>query len=82
MHSFLCTTLLTEVLLNHHNHPASVPNTKLNKEVIFIDGGGRHGKTFFRIKNDFPSKPRMVAEGFKNINITNLSIPGDKGYVS
>lgn len=30
----------------------------------------------------FPQSPGTVAEGFKNINITNLSILGDKVYVS
>lgn len=60
--------------------------TKLNKEAIFTEGGGRHSKTFFKVKKKKKkkktSKPRTVAEGFKNINITNLSILGDKGYVS
>lgn len=84
MHSFLhIITLLTTVLFNHHNHQASVQSTKLNKEAIFTEGGGSQGKTFFfKIKNDFSSKPRTVAEGFKNTNITNLSILGDKGCTS
>jgi len=59
-----------------------VQTTKLNKEAIFAGRDERRGKAFLKIKNDFSSKPRTVAEGFKNINTTNLSIPGDKGYVS
>lgn len=41
--------------------------TKLNKEAIFTERDARQGKAFLKIKNDFSSKPRTVAEGFKNI---------------
>lgn len=82
MHSSLCTTLPTKVSEKAPQSLSQCANQPTKQRGYFYRGDERQGKAFLKIKDDFSSKPRTVAEGFRNINTTNLSIPGDKGYVS